>query len=81
MSPSTKSPLDQFEELAEASYEAMYDARPPIAKEYFEAARRYFQLAIDKAGEENDLARVDRLKRRLAEVVSLYDHQFRYVGY
>jgi hypothetical protein len=81
MSPSTNSPGDQFEELAEASYEAMYEARPPMTKECFEASRRYFQLAIDKAGKENDLARVDRLKRRLAEVISIYDRQFRYVGY
>ncbi len=76
-----EAPFAELERLGEASYDAMYDARPSAARDCFEAARRCFRLAIEEAEKVGDHAEVERLKRRLAEIIEIYNRQFRYVGY
>ncbi len=70
-----------FELRAEAAYEAMYDARPPAVKDWFETARSNFLLAIGAAEACGDAATATRIRQRLAEVSAVYERQFRHVGY
>jgi hypothetical protein len=65
------------EKLAEAAYDAVYDARPSSAKDCFDDARNFLDEAIDiakRAGLEDDMA---RLTARRDHIVSVYNSQFR----
>ena len=41
--------MTRYEQHAEAAYAAMYDARPPAAKDCYEDARSYLTKAIEMA--------------------------------
>jgi hypothetical protein len=69
--------MKENEKLAEAAYDAMYDARPSGAKDYFDDARGFLDKAIDiakRAGLEEEMA---RLTARRGHIVSVYNSQFR----
>jgi hypothetical protein len=68
------------ERLAEAAYDAMYDAKPQRAKDYYEDACSYFAKAIDAAKRGGLEDEVTRLTRRRDHVAAVFDHQFRGVG-
>ena len=68
------SEMKRQEALAEAAYEAMYDASSRHAvKAFYEDACHHFRRAIAAAGA-HDAA---RLEQRLRHVRTVYDHQFR----
>ena len=68
------SEMKRQESLAEAAYEAMYDAASRhVVKAHYEDACMHFRRAIAAAGA-SDAA---RLERRLHHVRTVYDHQFR----
>jgi hypothetical protein len=69
------------EERAEGAYAAMYDARPPAAKDCYDDARRYLAEAIDIARQANFADDLARLTSRRKEIVEVYNRQFRWVGY
>jgi hypothetical protein len=65
------------EKLAEAAYDAMYEASPSSAKDCFDDARGFLNKAIDmakRAGLEDEMA---RLTARRDHIVSVYHSQFR----
>ncbi|HEY7990335.1 MAG TPA: hypothetical protein VID77_03010 [Stellaceae bacterium] len=73
--------MTRFEALAEAAYAAMYDARPRAVKALYENTCSHFAAAIDmakRAGRDDDAA---RLTARRAHVMTVYDRQFRGVGF
>jgi diadenosine tetraphosphate (Ap4A) HIT family hydrolase len=77
----TRPTVKTAEELGEAAYEAMCDAHPRQAKDFYEAARAHFAKAIadaDAAGRGNE---IDRLTARLDHIARVYNHQFRGIGY
>jgi hypothetical protein len=68
------------EELGEAAYDAMYDARPHQVKDYYDDACAHFAKAIAaarQAGLEDEAA---RLTARLEHITNVYNHQFRGIG-
>jgi hypothetical protein len=69
------------EELGEAAYEAMYDARPHQAKDLYEAACAHLGKAIAQAKEAGRLDEVARLTARIDHIAQVFNHQFRGVGY
>jgi hypothetical protein len=73
--------MTRFEQHAEAAYSAMYDARPPGAKDCYEDARLYFSRAIEMARGANLADDVARLTARRKEITEIYNRQFRWVGY
>lgn len=70
----------RLESLAEAAYEAMYDARPPMAKAHYEDALLYLGKALAEAERIADVAATQRLKLRSDHIRNVFDHQFRGVG-
>jgi hypothetical protein len=72
--------IAELERMAEASYAAMYEARPHNVKDHFEDAYGYFSQAIDVAKEAGLLTEVGRLTKRRDHVYNVFDHQFRNVG-
>ncbi len=69
--------VERNERLAEAAYDALYEAKPEGAKDCFDDARSYFAKAIEfakRAGLEDEAA---RLTTRLNHIVSVYNSQFR----
>jgi hypothetical protein len=69
-----------FERLADAAEEAMYEARPPAAKDHYDDARGYLGKAIaaaERAGLDAEAARLAARRERLSAV---WDHQFRGIG-
>ena len=69
--------MKKNEKLAEAAYDAMYDASPSSAKDCFDDARGFLNKAIDmakRAGLEDEMA---RLTARRDHIVSVYHSQFR----
>ena len=65
------------ERLAEAAYDAMYEASPRSAKDYCDDARGFLAEAIDlakRAGLEDEVV---RLTARRDHIVSVYNSQFR----
>ena len=69
--------MEQNEKLAEAAYDAMYEASQSMAKDCFDDARGYLSKAIDaakRAGLEVDVA---RLTARRGHLISVYNTQFR----
>jgi hypothetical protein len=73
--------MARFEEHAEAAYAAMYDARPPAAKDCYEDARLNLAKAIEMARGANLPDDVARLTARRKEIAEAYNRQFRWVGY
>jgi hypothetical protein len=73
--------MTRYEEYAEATYAAMYDARPPAAKVCYEDARAYLTKAIAMAQAANLPDDVARLMARRKEIAEVYNRQFRSVGY
>jgi hypothetical protein len=71
----------RYEDHAEAAYAAMYDARPPAAKDHYEDARAYLTKAIEMARGANLPDDVARLTARRKEIAEIYNRQFRWVGY
>ena len=69
--------MKENEKLAEAAYDAMYDASPSAAKDYFDDARGFFGKAIDLAKRAGLADEVARLSARCDHIVSVYDSQFR----
>jgi hypothetical protein len=68
------------EALAEAAYDAMYEARLHGAKNRYEEARFHFDRAIEAALRANLHEEAVRLKRRRDHVGRVYNSQFRYSG-
>ena len=67
-----------MEALAEAAYDAMYEARHAGAKHRFEEALHKFEGAIDAARRSHLPQEVARLTRRRDQGVRIYNSQFRY---
>ena len=68
------------ERLAEAAYEAMYEARGPRVKELYEETRGHFWRAIEAALAGKLFADVVRLSARFSEIDAVYNSQFRGIG-
>jgi hypothetical protein len=69
------------EELGEAAYDAMYDARPRQVKDLYDDACAHFGRAIAQAREGGRDDEVARLTARLEHITKVYNHQFRGIGY
>ena len=72
--------IAQHEALAEAAYDAMYDAQPHNVKDHYDDAALNFQRAIDMATALGLTGDAERLTKRRDHVEAVYNHQFRYVG-
>ena len=72
--------IAELERMAEASYAAMYEARPHNVKDHFDDAYGYFSQAIDVAKEAGLVTEVERLAKRRDHVNNVFNHQFRNVG-
>jgi hypothetical protein len=70
----------RLEALAEAAYDAMYEARLHGAKNHYEEARFHFDSAIEAAHRARLHDEAARLKRRRDHVGRVYNSQFRYSG-
>ena len=70
----------RLEALAEAAYDAMYEARLHGAKNRYEEARYHFDRAIEAAHRARLHDEAARLKRRRDHVGRVYNSQFRYSG-
>jgi hypothetical protein len=70
----------RLEAMAEAAYDAMYEARLAGAKHRFEEARLNFDGAIEAARRAHLPQEAARLTRRRDQVVRIYISQFRYSG-
>jgi len=60
----TLAEIARLEKLAEAAYDAMYDARPPLAKAHYEGAMLYLGRALAEAERIDDVAAFERLTLR-----------------
>jgi thioesterase domain-containing protein len=72
--------IARYEQLAEAAYAEMYDARPRAPKDHYDDARLFLSRAIEVARDANLADEVARLTLRRTEITDVYDHQFRGVG-
>jgi hypothetical protein len=70
----------RLEALAEAAYDAMYEARLHGAKNRYEEARYYFERAMEAANLARLYEEAARLKRRRDHVGRVYNSQFRFSG-
>lgn len=70
----------RLEALAEAAYDAMYEARLHGARNRYEEARYHFDRAIEAAHRARLHDEAARLKRRRDHVGRVYNSQFRYSG-
>ena len=70
----------RLEALAEAAYDAMYEARLHGARNRYEEARYYFDRAIEASQRARLFDEAARLKRRRDHVGRVYNSQFRYSG-
>jgi hypothetical protein len=70
----------RLEALAEAAYDAMYEARLHGARECYEQARLQFDRAMEAAHRAGLHEEAARLKRRRDHVGRVYNNQFRYSG-
>jgi hypothetical protein len=70
----------RLEALAEAAYDAMYEARLHGAKNRYEEARFHFDRAIEAAHRARLFEEAARLKRRRDHIGRVYNSQFRYSG-
>jgi len=69
--------MREYERLAEAAYDAMYEASAYSAKDHFDDARGYFFKAIEAAKQAAREADVARLTARRDHIVAVYNRQFR----
>jgi hypothetical protein len=69
--------MKENERLAEAAYDAMYDARPSAAKDFFDDACGFLAKAIDLATRAGLAEEAARLTARRDHIVNVYDSQFR----
>jgi hypothetical protein len=76
----TLAEIARLERLAEAAYDAMYDARPPLAKAHYEDAMLYLGRALAEAERIDDVAAFERLTLRRDHIRNVYNNQFRGVG-
>lgn len=72
--------IAEHERLAEAAYDAMYDARPNAVKDHYETALMHLRLAIVAARESGNAAQAERLINRAEDIEAIYNSQFRYAG-
>jgi len=70
----------RLEALAEAAYDAMYEARLHGARDRYEEARMHFEAAIEAANRARLYEEAGRLKRRRDHIARVYNSQFRYSG-
>ena len=70
----------KHERLAEAAYDAMYEANARSAKVCYEDAALQFTLAIKAANRSGMTEEALRLKHRMEHVRNVYNHQFRGIG-
>jgi len=70
----------KLEQLAEAAYQAMYDAMPFRVKDCYDDAQLYFHRAIEAARLAELHSDVARLTRRSKHMEDVYNSQFRGVG-
>ena len=70
----------RLEALAEAAYDAMYEAKLVGARDRYEEARLYFDRAIEAARRARLPQEAARLTRRRNQVARIYNSQFRYTG-
>jgi len=68
------------EALAEAAYDAMYEATPAMGKHHYENACGNLAKAIEAARRAGVEIEVVRLTARLDHIMSVFDHQFRGIG-
>jgi hypothetical protein len=71
--------MNNNERLAEAAYDAMYEARPSAAKDLFDDACGLFAKAIDLAKRAGLADEAARLTARCDQIVSVYNSQFRHI--
>ena len=76
----TLAEIARLERLAEAAYDAMYYARPPLAKAHFEDAMLYLGRAVAEAERVDDVAAFERLTLRCEHIRNVFNNQFRGVG-
>lgn len=69
--------MNENEKLAEAAYDAMYEASPASAKDCFEDARGFLDKAIDAAKSARLEDETARLTARRDHIVNVYNSQFR----
>lgn len=72
--------ISRFERLAENAYEAMYDARPLVAKSHYEDAMLFLGKALAEAERTGDVEAVIRLDYQRQHVRNVFNHQFRGIG-
>jgi hypothetical protein len=72
--------MKRNEKLAEAAYDAMYEARPYMVKDCFDDARGYLTKAIGIAKRAGLDDEVTRLTARRDHIVDVYNSQFRGIG-
>ena len=70
----------RLEALAEAAYDAMYEARLHGAKNRYEEARFHFDRSIEAAHRAHLFEEAARLKRRRDHIARVYNSQVRYSG-
>ena len=71
------SEVEKLKKLAEAAYDAMYEASPHSTRDCFEDARGYFDKAIDAAKRAGLADEVTQLTGRRDHIVQVYNSQFR----
>ena len=69
--------MRNYEKLAEAAYDAMYEASPRSAKDCCDDARGFLAEAIDLAKRAGLADEAARLTARCDHIVSVYNSQFR----
>lgn len=72
--------IAECERLAEAAYEAMYEARAHQVKDLYEEVRGHYWHAIQTAWAGRLFGDVVRLSQRFAEIDAVYNSQFRGIG-
>jgi len=72
--------LAQFEALAEAAYSAMYDVRAHGVKDCYDDALYNLGRALDIAQMRGLKSELERLTKRQAHIMAVYNSQFRNVG-
>jgi len=72
--------IARLEALAEAAYDAMYDAESYGVKDCYEDASSHLAEAIALARRVHMRRTVARLAARKEHITNVYNHQFRYVG-
>jgi hypothetical protein len=76
----TRELMLEYEQKAEAAYAAMYDAEPWNEKDLKDDALFYLARAQEIADQLALAEDLDRLRARTANIVGVWDCQFRYPG-